>query len=247
MSPNTSHYYLVLLVTYCLLHITVSDDWFPNAHTVVYPKFYSSPIRSKRNVDVYHNDLNITVMELADWTVEYEKNNGLHFSENFAFEFIDDDNKTSVIKEMPECNYLLGEIRGIKSRSVVTLCANQVTGFINIGNEFYFVQPTEENNTNAHILFRSDLLNKKRTKRQSLGSVCFTTEFYNLTGDVEELDDGILIESGDDESDGNGRNADITSYSKKLATDLRSQIDPEEMGYFFDSTWEMHVFKSMFI
>ncbi|GLV41283.1 ADAM metallopeptidase with thrombospondin type 1 motif B [Carabus blaptoides fortunei] len=74
-------------------------------------------------------------------------------------------------------------------------------------------------------------------------SMCFTTEFYNLTGDVEQLDDGTLIDSEDDESEGNGSNADIASYSKRLPSDLRSQIDPEEMGYFFDSTWEMHVFK----
>lgn len=243
MSLLTS-YLVFIIININIVLSAYTPKFYSDDYEIVVPKFYSSAAprnRNKRSTE----QTNQTVIELSNWILEYETPS-LHFADNFVIEYYEDE--TSKKLEKPDCKYLTGRIRGINSHSTIAICGTQLTGLIQAGYEFYFVQPVNDS-SDVHVLYNSDVVSRKRAKRD-LGSICYTSEFYNLTEDLdfnkvgELADDDTLIELGDSSGDtsavledGNGETdeneeEEVMSYWKK------TQIDPEEMGYFYDSTWE---------
>lgn len=116
-----------------------------NNYKLVYPKFYSTGNRFKRSADdgsslpdYINKDSNIEV-EINEWILQYEKSDHFVFGDNFTVEYLNGISETRDFLNIPECEFYYGHVKGLQSMSVVTVCEQEITGFIKSGLLFLIV------------------------------------------------------------------------------------------------------------
>lgn len=147
-----------------------------NRQEIVFPNFYSSYIRKKRDItpNTYYNiDEKIETLEIGTFVLELKENKNFLLGNDYKVELAN-----STILPKSDCRFLSGK----HHFSVVSVCGEQVTGFLTDDDDFYFVEPLNDVN-NSHVMYRSDILEdkvkKKRIKR-NVGVLCGTTDFEDL-------------------------------------------------------------------
>nr|XP_022919274.1 A disintegrin and metalloproteinase with thrombospondin motifs 2-like [Onthophagus taurus] len=218
---------ICFLIKVVYLIIVFGDENF-DQYRIVYPKIFEKIKKFKQDVSssfYYEENKTIKVVRIEELILNLDSP-GLNFAPNFF------QHNTS------PCNYFKGSISGFESISIVALsiCGQFLTGFIKKGSEMYFLEPSKDNE-GAHYFYDAF---KKRPKRSLFLNKSKKWEYFNLTGDVIDID----IDIDDSHTQDNNHDLLFTDFNNNVTLiklDTKLSNNDDELGYFVDAAWETRI------
>lgn len=254
----TMHVSLVLIILQeFLLHVknghsVSADDKFSNIdmtyvanYKIVRPEISYKIHRKRRDLTnslSYEQEDVGKLIKVGDWLLELNPENNLLIRSNFRTEWVT--NKGTARRNGPDCDYKSGFVFGVKnSFAAITICDKEVSGYFDTGTDKYFVRPLK---SPEHILYQnSELAAREKRSISNDNSWITQWEYFNLTGDVIDIDNGGA--ESKDKQELNKENSDRNSqHANKSHKWYREQLDSEEMGYFYDSAWEANTYSGTY-
>lgn len=160
----------------------------PSHRIVVYPKFYSSIARSRRDIKLnvfYDHESKVETLDLGHVKINLVQNENLVFARDFRVQLVKDGglNSTNFLGKA-SCNYLRSVTSGSEFYSVISVCGSGISGLVSTKDELYFIEPLDLLN-NSHVLspYKAEFGLSLRKKR-NIGVVCGTTEFETVVDNV---------------------------------------------------------------
>ncbi|XP_054016241.1 A disintegrin and metalloproteinase with thrombospondin motifs 3-like isoform X1 [Hylaeus anthracinus] len=202
-------------------------------------------------------------IEISNWTLKTTANDRLTLSSDFTVDWVHSSHARTTNDGKLGCNLRRGSLEGGDTRSVVvvTLCDEGMYVLMLTDRKSFFVQPLTDG---QHVMYESrhagwwsyregsDVVSVMRenpsddvrgpgfkkqdgkSKRKRRDSIDNTQDFYNLSGDVfdmeyPEAEQLILFDQRDGMS---------TEYNDTIVEELPIEVNTEDLDYFSGPTWQ---------
>lgn len=154
----------MLHITFIILAFIVVTESF-----VVYPKLFTSTIQNRH----------LEILDLDKITIELIPNE--YFLFNHVNVFINDQPSN----HSTNCRYL----KGFDTEyTAVSICDNTISGIIFKDQEYYTIEPRDEENNSHELQLLEETLYFPQRKKRDIGVVCGTTSFDDI-----KIDENVRI------------------------------------------------------